>query len=749
LKFDNISGFFPFSFTVHNLSIKNAFFVDRLHFPNLIRSIKAETLAIAKTDDKPNIKKYFPILTQRIFKNVEIKNIIYAKTKIGSLKITNDGTMSLSGEKVNITYNILSRKVKAELSNKFVCLSGEIGNDGLSGTISLPRVKQEIGLLLSIDENSVIKASCKSKYAGGTSFDFSYDFSKLFFNDLLVGRMLSFSAFSMGNNWKIPEVVTVKLPKGKVTLQGINLKTNEFTLGDWKVEDVDIAALQKHETEKINGIVSGHGYFRDDAEYFFLTAKNVTYGRWKIPPLSISGVYGKDVFNAKVTYSANGKQNVISIKAKAKDWIIDGNSNIDVQANGSTSIEEIFKNDRVKGKVQYNFLIGGSLSDPIYKGQIQVKDGAYVHNSVGTYLKDGEIKAFIKDKEIIIDKIRMSDDKRKIGTITGNGKIMLKNKEPIIDVALNVASLAVVEMNGLRGSVSGKLNLYGNITKEIKVTGQMTALDSVFDISNLIKMSNYALGIAESLRYVPKTTSIKMPIKVPLNIKLDVPNCDIKGYGVTSSWSGGATFGGDLFDQPLYNGMVKMKKGTIKVAGKRLVLENGTISMSDKTKKAVIVDVSATKTLENIKVGARFTQDASRNEVRFFSKPYASKNDILSYMLFEKPSSEISTGEAFKLLSAMSSITSGSKDSNIIDKIKSVFFLDSIEFNVNKGNDKQYNSIKIGKNIGKLKISLDQGTGKDSTKVVVDTKIFKDTKVSVDVAGNNNIGAGIFWNKRY
>jgi hypothetical protein len=63
-KFDNISGFFPFSFTIHNLNIKDTFFIDKLHVPNLLKSVQAETLTIAKTKDKPNIPKYFPILTQ-------------------------------------------------------------------------------------------------------------------------------------------------------------------------------------------------------------------------------------------------------------------------------------------------------------------------------------------------------------------------------------------------------------------------------------------------------------------------------------------------------------------------------------------------------------------------------------------------------------------------------------------------------------------------------------------------------------
>ncbi|MDR0552700.1 MAG: translocation/assembly module TamB domain-containing protein [Holosporales bacterium] len=657
--------------------------------------------------------------------------------------------MALNGEKINVVYNILSQKIRAELNNKLAYLSGKIGEKGLSGALFIPKISQNVEFLLSIDSNSVIKASCRSRFAGGMSFNFSYDFSKLSLNDLSVGKMLSFSNFSVENSGKIQDTVIAKLPKGKIIVKGIKLKADEFTLGDWKVENIDIATLQKQGTEKVNGIVNGHGYFKNNAEYFFLAVKNITYGRWKIPPLSINGIYGKDMFNAQVVYKAQGKENVVSVKAKTKDWVINKDSNINVKADGITSIEEIFKNDRVKGRVQYNFLVSGTLRNPIYEGKIHVKNGTYVHNSIGTYLKGGEISAFVKNKEIIIDKIYMSDDKRKIGTITGTGKITLKNKEPIIDAVLKATSLAVAEMNGLRGSISGKLNLHGNITKEIKVTGEGRAVNSSFDISNLIKMSNYSLGIAESLRPIPKASPVKIPIKVPLDIKLNIPNCDIKGYGVISSWSGGATFGGDLFGETLYSGSVKMRNGTIKVAGKKFTLENGTISMSDKTKKAVIVDVSAVKILENIKVGARFTQDTNKNEVTFFSTPYASKNDILSYMLFEKQSSEISTGEALKLLSAMSSITSGTKDSNIIDKVKSVFFLDTIEFNTHKDSDKQYNSVKIGKNIGNLKISIDQGTGKDSTKVVVDTKVFKDTKVSVDVAGNNNVGAGIFWSKRY
>lgn len=239
-------------------------------------------------------------------------------------------------------------------------------------------------------------------------------------------------------------------------------------------------------------------------------------------------------------------------------------------------------------------------------------------------------------------------------------------------------------------------------------------------------------------------------MNIPLDIKLNfVPGLKIVGLGIDSEWKGSCVVNGDTSD-PNYKFEVNLDKGFIDVVGQNFSLKHGKILCSTETQGDIDIEVSAVKTVSDHKVGARFIQKSNKSDVIFFSKPHLSKNDILSYMLFEKPTSEISAGEAFTLLNIMGKI-SGNSGLGVVDKIKTIFGVDSLE--IKQKDDSEtgdaYNALSIGKKIGKLKVSIDQGSNKDTTNVQVEAEVSKHTKLRFDVGGHNNIGTGIFWTHRY
>ncbi|MDO4975331.1 MAG: translocation/assembly module TamB domain-containing protein, partial [Alphaproteobacteria bacterium] len=161
------------------------------------------------------------------------------------------------------------------------------------------------------------------------------------------------------------------------------------------------------------------------------------------------------------------------------------------------------------------------------------------------------------------------------------------------------------------------------------------------------------------------------------------------------------------------------------------------------------ISLSAEKKIEKVMVGARFQQINNSSRISFYSTPYLSDKDIMSYMLFDKPTSEISAGEGLALFSAMTKL-SGHSSFDILDKMKTAFGIDSISIKKNiDSNQEEYNAISIGKKIGKFKVSVDQGTASDTTGVVVEADIAKNVKMSVDLNGRDSATAGILWSRRY
>ena len=314
---------------------------------------------------------------------------------------------------------------------------------------------------------------------------------------------------------------------------------------------------------------------------------------------------------------------------------------------------------------------------------------------------------------------------------------------------MDVDSLSVVDIKEFDGKIKGKLSVSGNLAENLKITGDLETTKADVDISNVVKMSSYSIDIVDSVKEKKKKEKRKISWKCPLDIKLLFKPCvKVTGFGINSEWNGGINISGDT-SFVKYDGVLKLRKGNINVSGKKMSLKDGKVCFSDKNPDIIFIEVSAIKSLDSTKVGAKFIQDEKGVRVSLFSNTHLQQKDILSYILFEKSVSEISSGEAITLYSISNNL-SGRRDFDIIGKIKSVLGLDVLDIKRNQSNEHgEYNTISIGKKIGKMNISVDQGAGEHTTKVVVDTKIAKNTKLTVDLSGNDAIGAGIAWQKRY
>jgi autotransporter translocation and assembly factor TamB len=116
--------------------------------------------------------------------------------------------------------------------------------------------------------------------------------------------------------------------------------------------------------------------------------------------------------------------------------------------------------------------------------------------------------------------------------------------------------------------------------------------------------------------------------------------------------------------------------------------------------------------------------------------------------LFDKDSSDISTGEGLVLFTVMDKVT-GVDSFSIIDKMKTTLGLDTITIKKADSNKGEYDAVSIGKKIGKIQVSVEQGAAAGTTGVTVETKVAKNAKMIVDMSGKNSIGAGISWSRRY
>lgn len=792
INISKTKGLFPLSFSTEKVKILSKDFDINITNLNLqiskelvhIKNINIDKIEVITNGNNSefsinNIRYFAPLFGQKIIQNISINtlaiddkifqniNFHYDKTKKENyLKADSPyGKISISWRinrnqiLANLNLNENDIKCSYEFNNKHLNLdynykdkhiqfNGNFTNKSLKGIITFPYdIKFESNLYF---EKNTLKIELENKKFG-ISINSRFDINNfLIFIDKMTFRdILKIKPFVIKDFSKISDII-ILLKKGLIKISGINFSEEKFSLGNFVFQNIDLSQFQEL---NCSGILNGSAEYKNNHELIKLKLNNVIYNSIKVQLIEINANYQKDILNGNILFNISKLKNQADFKISLQNWLPFDKSKIENVSRGTLHIDNYkLQNKQIlSGDISYNIKVLGSLREPDLKGEIFLKKGIYINPIYGIYIKNISLNGKISEGNFIISNISAEDDSKKKGNIKGSGKINWKDTGNAV-ISLKIDNLKLIDQNYLKGRLFGNLNLKGNIFKSISITGNLYTNSPVLDISGIILMASRNIDILDNVYSAKKTSKNKpsipsLPIKIPVNVGFKFnPELQIIGFGIESTWEGGASIKGDI-PNIKYEMNIKMKQGKLDLIDNSVFkLKNGLILINNAKND---ISLSAEKKIEKIIVGAKFQQINDSSKISFYSDPYLSDKDIMSYMLFDKPTSDISAGEGLVLFSAMSKL-SGHTSFDIFNKMKTIFGVDSISIKKNTDSNKEeYSAISLGKKIGKFKVSIDQGAGSDTTGVVVETDIAKNVKMSVDLTGRDAATAGILWSKRY
>jgi hypothetical protein len=792
VELGEVSGFFPFDFSVDTLKVvcpDSSFEMSDVSIRlskkfTHVSSIKLKRAKVKTSKSSEvsfsDIRNLIPVICQNFVKCVEIENLQTDDAAISNISFRRDNAklrvlnLRVNDKDIKATFNIngstlrldsmyegfclraeykmsdgtLGINVLDKNSGKCIIFNGFCIDDSANGAISIPHLKLRVECGFSL-HGALLDAEIKHNESGckaSVCLDMSNQILNV--NKCKFGNNNTLMPFSITRDLKIKEI-NVLCKSGTVKLEDLDLSAQNFSMGSMKIDNI---SLSDWFGESISGTVSGSGKYAEDAELFNIKVSNFKFNNIKAPQININGKYSNDAIDAKISFGIFGKENIVNAKIAINNCIPSKNSMINVKWNGQAELIERHIDDEqiVGGSLSYDVKATGTLWKPSISGIATFNKGSYMNLKTSTYVKDISARFAIKDNNVLIEKITGNDDFAKRGSISGSGKITTNSKSLDIDLCLTLDKFGIVEINNFDGRLSGKIKINGDMFKSVCISGDLYADKWKLDISSFVTKSMRSVDIVSSVfKEKSKSKPIVLPIKIPVDIKIILKDgINITGHGINSLWNGGGRIFGDI-STPQYDCKITLASGNMTIPGKVFKLRDGVISMSSADPGVWNVDVSAVKSFDTIKVGARLIQNKSGADIKFFSIPYVPKKDIISYMLFDRPSSDISAGDGITLLLAMNRANEGRL--NVVDRIRSLFGVDTVEVKkaVN-GNPEEYGIISLGKSLNnKTKISVDREGGSGTTKVVLESKVSKGTKVSVDMSGKDSIGAGISWNKRY
>jgi translocation and assembly module TamB len=305
----------------------------------------------------------------------------------------------------------------------------------------------------------------------------------------------------------------------------------------------------------------------------------------------------------------------------------------------------------LQGKLMVDLEAGGTLGDPLFNGGAYLTDGKLGLPRIGITLSDINAAAESKgtDKLLVTGSLRSGD-----GTASIVGEIhTTENTDLLADIQIQGQKLATVRVPDLSVDTSPDLRLRIG--------------EGVFDISGRVLIPS---ALAE-IRQLPKTAvprSADVIVHAPDrdidqgpqtivtgNVEL-VLGEDVRfnGFGLSSTLDGALRLtqqrGGFLRS----GGTVRVRDGFLTGYGRELRVDRGELTFVGPLDDPLInIQVSRESIYEGRQyiIGLRLTGSAQNVRTEPFSRPSMSENDVLSFLLLDRPASTDSdaTGAAVAL----------------------------------------------------------------------------------------------------
>jgi autotransporter translocation and assembly factor TamB len=410
----------------------------------------------------------------------------------------------------------------------------------------------------------------------------------------------------------------------------------------------------------------------------------------------------------------------------------------------------------VAGSVQADVHITGAGRDPHFGGFIEIRDGAFAVPRVGTSYSGLDTRIDLEPDSLRIRRFEILDENGEQMAVAGRLAVHAR-QVGAVDVTLESQDFEAIDNELGDVGIGSRLKITGELTRpklegELRVTAGRLEVDRILQlfydpyrtdvlpqVVSAERAAQAAGGAEEATRQAlgqaaqgakpseqtpppfdedfyfppPRSTffenvALYMRVRIPDNLVLR--GRKLRPGGPTRATIGdiNITVGGDLtvrknYDEPLtIAGTVNTVRGTYQFQGRQFeIARDGTLRFTGEPSNP-IVDVTAVRRIPNTGVEARvhITGSVQQPELQLSSTPPLEESDVLALIVFNRPISELGTGERASLATTAGGIATGFIADPLGQSIGRALDLDLFEITTSSDGDTLGAGVTVGKQIG-------------------------------------------------
>ena len=315
---------------------------------------------------------------------------------------------------------------------------------------------------------------------------------------------------------------------------------------------------------------------------------------------------------------------------------------------------------RLAGAGEIDAEFAGTLAAPRYSGGLTIKGGSYENLTTGTLLEDLELELAIDERRLRVARLSATDGGD--GRLEGEGSVELApDRDFPFDIDAAFTEFALLRRDEVNLVTDGEVSLEGNVA-ESSAKGRFDTKLVEIGVPERLPPEVVELQVTELNREVlgektPPPPPPSEPSDVRLDIVLAMPGrVFVRGRGLDSEWSGELVLTGPA-NQPAISGSVGLVRGQLQVLNKFFTLTRGSVQFDGTPELDPIVDIVAEESSGGLAITASITGRSSRPTITLTSSPPLPQDEILSRVLFDKNTTELSALEAVQLADAAAELS--------------------------------------------------------------------------------------------
>jgi translocation and assembly module TamB len=407
---------------------------------------------------------------------------------------------------------------------------------------------------------------------------------------------------------------------------------------------------------------------------------------------------------------------------------------------------------RLTGALTVALQLHGTLAKPQAQGSIRLTNGEFRDDEMGFKLA-AISGAFVANGDSVrIDRFEGSTPNG--GSIAASGEVRL---DPAAGFpgslrlsgrrAELVANDVVAAMADLALNVSGPLvqkpSLSGRVTidsMDITVPNGFDSVSAPIPGTRHVNPTPTARALLARRARAGAASARAAPFDATLALAISAPNrIYVRGRGIYAEMGGDLQVRGPARD-PQVTGGFHLRRGSLTLLGKRLVFTRGQIRFhGDLTPE---LDLVAETTAADITARVSVTGPATKPVFSFTSNPSLPQDEILSRVLFQNASGNLSPFQALELANAVASLT-GRGDA--FERLRKTLGVDSLDIGSSASGSPTVGASRAIND--RISVRATTGAKPADNGVSVDLDVSRHIRLQagVDASGGSSVGVGADW----